>query len=224
MRNLWKMGVLVFAALVGGCASQPIPFNHATAPQLHTIAVANFEEPWRYVIGNTGAVEVTDFDDAMKGQGLHIGRELQTAAEAALKGEGYEIVATSLKPKETGPLLGMTVFDHTEIAAVPADAVLHISWQGVMYSNGNFRFASFTPVVVALVEMIDTKTQQILYLQMYCYVTSGLLPYEAVRLVADERFRFDSQDAIMQNPVRAAEGLRASIPMMARRLALDLAK
>jgi hypothetical protein len=199
-----------------GAAAQPV--DKTVLTRIHIIALVAIAEPDGYVVvsarGNgsqydsrtfipgAGAEAAQQtFGQAIAAQKLRLGAELYEAVTDALKHDGYRIVSSGQA----------------------ADAALEIAFPPgtVQYSDAVLG-DDLMPTFAISVRLIDTRTRAVLLGERILYGQPA--DRNAHALYPDARYRFSSVDALLADPVSAAEGLHAGIASIAQEIGKELAK
>lgn len=130
---------------------------------------------------------------------LRLGAELAHAIEAALVATGYRITHST----DT------------------AEAELVIAPLFAGYVDQAFR--PYTPLLLIEIRLVDRADGATLFRQRYNYGHHAYLA-DDVRLAPDPGYTFADADALIADIPRAAEGLRAALPMIAGDLATKLTR
>jgi hypothetical protein len=196
---------LIACAAGGAILSAALAFQ-AGAAERHVIALSQIAEPGAYRIVSSAALDQYDsrsfvsgagegksFAEAMAAQNLHLGAELFAALRSALMRGGFSVGSN-------------------------ADAILTAGIEpgSVQYTDQPLG-DDLMPSYAVTLTLKDAKTGMVLLDTRILYgETSG----DGVRAIyPDARYRFTSPGAVMADPVSAAEGLRAGLPLIAAEIA-----
>lgn len=177
----------------------------------------------------------------MSQENLQLGNELRNALLRSVASDGYQVFAVDLPSDKKGDL----ILD--QVDRVYADAILYCFIVGANYSDSLYGDGgAFRPSVKVVAELIDTKSKAILLERFYDYdayeasapvtittpnsgeniaVASGSAMTAALSVLQPStKYAFDSIDAIFENLPAAADGLRASAPLIAHEIATAIAR
>lgn len=142
---------------------------------------------------------VQRLDPLLHERGLNIGRDLQKALASELQLRGYE---TGTAPDQSDALLQCTSFV-------------------AFYSGGMFG-TSYTPEMQLDISLTNRSSQKIVFARRFFY-TGSESPLGVTVIKADPGYSFDSDEALIADPERAADGLEAGAQLLARAVAEALA-
>lgn len=178
------------------------------------------------VIADSGDSEIdAAFTQKLTGaEKLRLGAELQSALVKALGGSGYDVTvmtppsdaqdAATSETTTTG-----TGTTETDGGAKQADARLTVTFVYAGYVDQFF--VPYEPLVWVSVALTDGKTGEDLFRQRYNYSThTGNL--DDVRFDPAQKFDFKKDADLLTDSTRAAEGLRAALPLIAADVATKL--
>lgn len=224
-----KRIAIIFVALVlPGCVGQN--FSTDSANHLKTIAVVGPANPTDYglAVGNLGTAvaiglagvgggaaggmlagslassgRASTLTDALASQNLRLGDELNTAVEAALKQDDYDIIPQG-------------------DAQSTVDATLTLEIQQSKYERRVW--GKIGPHVVIVATLADATSGRKLFARIYWYdMYSANLGLNKI-LRPDDKYGFDNAEDVLAHPDIAAAGFRAIIPMIAADLKVALKK
>jgi len=209
-----RMALLLVSILCAGLAPASAELRDSYTP-VPIVALGEIAEPDQYLvltsarpqddpqaISLSGYGPQQSFTDAMAGQDLHLGSELQAALAEALLGKKLKVV----------PADGQKAHYKLDVA-VPVNSV--------GYSDAP-KDSDLMPGFVALVMVRDMRTGEILARDRIVY---GRTEFESNHtLDCDARFRFASEDALLADPKAAADGLRAGVAAVAAEIAAMMAR
>jgi hypothetical protein len=154
-----------------------------------------------------------EFDTRIRSTGLRLGQEIRNAIGDALRKDGYEVIDHEI-PRTT-----LNLATDYRGRNLDGDAALD-AWILVRYATGEFD-DSYAPQVGMSVQLVDLKTNKILFRSGFSYAAQGVRP---PTFRSDPRYSFAGREELLRNPELAVEGLRAAIPLIAERVGQSLAK
>jgi len=164
-------------------------------------------------------------DAVMKPLGWSLTDALTAAVAEELTKSGYEVIRVDLKRDSL-----TLVKDYTEYKTNPAfapalsaDAWIDLATRDPLYvANGPT--SDYVPSIGVTVRMVAAKDQTVLYREDFLYgyaFPAGRL--QPVLIASDPAYRFANMDALTADPKKTLEGMVAGVPMLAKKVAEDLA-
>ena len=231
------LSLFAVISVLTGCATGK-DLDVTAAGSIHRIAVIAPSGPDRYLVGsNRSAYSVTgngsilgdiikagnadndtnrQFRTDLAKENLTLGADIASAIEGVLHQDGYEVVSVSLPAKQPTKL-------HNDLSSLKgkADAALDIAIldAGYAYTTGR----PYEPSVDVIVQLTDLRSQAVIFRRTYSY--SRYKPDEGVTdemISPTPGFDFKNGGALLQDPARAAAGLRSSVPPIATRVGATL--
>lgn len=238
--KLWMRILLPIAAAsaIAACSTPPTPnvTNAAGLGRVKKIALVTPAEPvlydlyWRqdrmvpldrFPKANvTGNVTVVTFRENIKKQDLLIGPELATDIAEDLRDGGYRVSVVSLPHPEAGHFLpdAMSLKDRPEVAGT--DAVLDLVVPQAGYAHANRQ--PYRPAMRLDARLTDTATGQVLLQRTYyCADTSAIRTNDKV-VACNNGYDFKNGSALLDDPARTADGIRAALPVMSKAVTDDI--
>jgi hypothetical protein len=236
--NTRRIFAFVFAALLaftlGGCANvHKQAFNKGAQPELKTIGLLEPAFSGEYFVQNLGHVgmgfglvggliataemqsKTNQFTEMMKARNLNVSDEFQNTLVSELQSVGYSVRV--IKPQRTtqGFLETYDTLDND------VDAYLDLGiGAGYLCASGT---ADYIPTVRSGVRLVKRGSNEILYQDIISYGYE-LRAAQAVSITADQQYFFKDFGALKSNPDLAMDGLKKGVPLVAKRIAQDLAR
>lgn len=226
--------VVMLAALVSGCAGvHKQAFNKEATPNIKTIGLIEPAPAEKYAVQNLGhagmyfgliggliasadiSSKTNQFTDLMKARGFNIMEEFQRHLVAELQGVGYSVKVIKAQKEKQAFLETYDALDQE--ADVYLDSTISA---GYLCASGG---TDYIPAVRSGVRLVKRGTGEILYQDIIAYGYEAR-PAQAVCIAAPQQFYFSNFEALSSAPDKALEGLRTGIPLLAKRIAQDLAK
>lgn len=225
---------LAIAGLLSGCLSVPRQsFNKAANPHIKTIAVLPVPLPKEHFVnilhhpglsfglvgGLIAAAELqskTDqFTAAVKqDKDFNLAQDFVKALQSGTTGISFQLASADTPADRTDFLS-----DYSGVKT-DADAYLDIVVRSAGYT-AQYPSTPYIPSIYAPVRLVDAKTKQVLY--------SALLQYGDANPILDvshiqpaESFRYTNFEALMNNQMQAASGLRAGAEKISQRIVSEL--
>jgi hypothetical protein len=219
--------IALSGSLIACASSQPL--DKAAIMSIRSIVLVGPSEPSEYIAardlpgilaaGPVGAgVAAADrndkeFDTRIRSTGLRLGQEIRNAIGDALRKDGYDVIDREI-PRTTLNLIG----DYRG-RNLDGDAALD-AWLLVRYATGELD-DSYAPQLGMSVQLVDLKTNKILFRSGLTYAAHGVIP---PTFRPAPRYSFAGREELMRNTELATEGLRAAIPLIAEWVGQSLAK
>jgi hypothetical protein len=226
--------ILLSAVLLTGCAGvHKQAFNKEDSQGIKTIGIIEPAQPEKYAVHNIGHAgmyfgliggliaaadmnsKTDQFTELMKARGFNITEEFQKVLVEELKKAGYSIKLIKVRRENVAFLESYEALD-TE-ADVYLDSIVSA---GYLCASGG---SDYIPAVRSGVRMVKRGSGEILYQDVIAYGYEARRS-EAVCIAAPQEYYFKNFEALSSSPDRALEGLRTGIPLLAKRIAQDLAK
>jgi hypothetical protein len=209
-----RMGILLIPILCALTGPASAELRDSYTP-ITIVALGDIAEPDDYIVLATGAAQDDaraisldrsgaqgSFAQTMAGQDLHLGNELHTAIAAALLDKKLKVIPAGAQK-----------------AHYRLDVVLPV--HTVTYSD-SAKDAQLAPGFVVLMMVRDLRTGEIKLRDRIVYGRTDIESRHT--LDADQRYRFESEEALLADPKAAADGLRAGVAAVATEIASILAK
>jgi len=237
MRSLLRMAAaLAFAAVVTGCAVQPLPrqaFNAAAASHIKTVVVTQAPNQESYeaaVLGHPGMsfgligglVAAADIQAKSSKLTAAIGpsetrlqeRFAQRLAER-LRETGYEVQLAPV-PKDAKEDEALAAARQTRTG----DAVLLVNLVGAYWAAGPS--TDYFPRLLVKVKELDAAGKTI-YEDTFTY-GYAVANAQTVHLASDQKYRFKDIDVLVADPALTRDGLFEGIEAVVSQIANDLKK
>ncbi|TXH38256.1 MAG: hypothetical protein E6Q98_05445 [Rhodospirillaceae bacterium] len=235
MRVLLPMAA---AAMIVACSTPPTPNVADTVGlgQVKKIALITPAEPMLYDLywrqdrmvpleqfpktNVTGNVTVVTFRENMKKQNLEIGPELATDIAQELRDDGYQVTVVSVPQSEAGQFLPDISSLKTRPEIAGSDAVLDLVAPQAGYAHANRQ--PYRPAMRLDARLSKTATgQTLLQRTYYCADASAVRTNDKV-VSCNNGYDFKNGRAILDDPARSADGIRAALPVMAKVVTDDI--
>ncbi len=237
--------VIICALTLGGCAAvEKQAFNKSAHASIRTITilepkpsegfgvqVVNHPALGFGLIGaSIYAAEMSSksnsFDAVMKPLRWRLSDDLTNAVAEELTRGGYKVKRMAVSRdgfamiKNYAPIVAIK--NNTE--ALEADAWLDLATRDPLYvANGPT--ADYVPSIGVTVRLVSSKDQTLLYREDIFFGFSFNAPrLEAVVIPAGTKYRFPSHSDLLANPENTLAGVKEGVPLIARRVANDLAR
>jgi hypothetical protein len=182
-------------------------------------------EPERYVLYNTSFNAFDDIersyrpqlDNAMKAQGLQLGRDFQAAIAERLSRLGHAVEVKEIAHRAFDEPLRPEA-----VANVGADIVVDVVFEHAQYANTPFSRA-LRPDIWLRVRAIDVRARKYLFKERFTYDGHNS-PIVTINVEPDPKYDFKSEAALFVDPAFTAEGFRAAAPLIADQVAILFAK
>ena len=236
--NTKRIFAFVFSAVLaftlGGCANvHKQAFNKDAQPELKTIGLLEPDFSGEYFVQNLGHVgmgfglvggliavaemqaKTNQFTELMKARNLNVPGEFQNTLVTELQNAGYSVRV--LKPQRTARGF-LETYDSLD---KDVDAYLDMGiGAGYLCASGT---ADYIPTVRSGVRLVKRGSNEILYQDIISYGYE-LRAAQAVSIAADQQYFFKDFGALTGNADLAMDGLKKGVPLVARRIAQDLAR
>jgi hypothetical protein len=233
-----KIAAFIFSVLLvvilGGCAGvHKQAFNKAAQPELKKIGVIEPAFTGEYFVQNLGHAgmgfgliggliaaadiqsKTNKFTEEMKARNFNVRDEFQNTLISELQNVGYSVKI--IKSQRSGSAF----LENYDALDKDVDAYLDMGiGAGYMCASGT---ADYIPTVRSGVRLVKQGSNEILYQDIISYGYE-LRAAQAVSISADQKYFFKDFDMIMGNSDLAMDGLKKGVPLVAQRIALDLAK
>ncbi|MDY0884513.1 hypothetical protein ACFPL7_04165 [Dongia soli] len=237
-RSTGVLLAIATASLIAGCSTPPTPdvTNPAGLGQVKKIALITPAEPMLYDLywrqdrmvpleqlpktNVTGNVTVVTFRNDVEKQKLSIGPELATDIAQELRDDGYQVTVISVPNPETGQFLPdvAALKNRPEIAG--SDAVLDLVVPQAGYAHANRQ--PYRPAMRLDARLTETATGQILLQRTYYCADASAIRTKDKVVSCNNGYDFKNGRAILDDPARAVDGVRAALPVMAKVVADDI--
>jgi len=224
----------LLVAFVSGCATvHKQTFNKEASPNIKTIGLIEPATADEYAVQNLGhagmyfgliggliasadmSSKTNQFTDLMKARGFNLKEEFQKNLVAELQGVGYSVKIIRAQKEKQAFLETYDALDQE------VDAYLDsIVSAGYLCASGG---TDYIPAVRSGVRLVKRGPGEILYQDVIAYGYEARSS-QAVCISASQKFYFRNFEALSSAPDKALEGLRTGIPLLAKRIAQDLAK
>ena len=172
------------------------------------------------------ATKSKSLDDRMQPLKWRLSDELTRAVAEELTRDGYKVKRVAVKRsgfaaiKDYAPIIA----DKGNAEALASDAWLDLATRDPLYvANGPT--ADYVPSIGVTVRLVSSKDQALLYREDLFFGYSFNAPrLEAVVIPAGAEYRFPTHDDLLADPKRTLAGIQEGVPLIARRVARDLAR
>jgi len=236
--NRRRIFTFVFVAWLafglGGCAGvHKQAFNKDAQQDVKTIGLLEPAFAGEYFVHNLGhpgmgfgliggliatadmQSKTNQFTVLMKERNFNVPDEFQSMLTAELQKDGYAVKV--LKPQREKPAF-LETYDALD---KDVDAYLDLGiGAGYLCASGT---ADYIPTVRSGVRLVKRGSNEIIYQDVISYGYE-LRAAQAVSIVADQKYFFKDFVALSGNPDLAMDGLKQGVPLVARRIAQDLAR
>ena len=172
------------------------------------------------------ATKSKSLDDVMKPLGWRLSDDLTRALAAELTRDGYKVKRVAVTRNGFAPIKDYApiLADKSNAEALASDAWLDLATRDPLYvANGPT--ADYVPSIGVTVRLVSSKDQALLYREDLFFGYSFNAPrLEAVVIPAGADYRFPSHSDLLADPKRTLAGIREGVPLIARRVASDLAR
>lgn len=165
-------------------------------------------------------------DEVMKPLGWRLSDELASAVAEELKRGGYEVKRVAVDRDGFGPIKDYAplVADTSRAEALASDAWLDLATRDPLYV-ANSPAADYVPSIGVTVRLVSSKGQALLYREDLFFGYAFNAPrLEAVVIPAGAEYRFPAHGDLLADPKRTLKGLAEGVPLIAKRVASDLAR
>ncbi|MGD0887348.1 MAG: hypothetical protein ABSA46_21090 [Thermodesulfovibrionales bacterium] len=225
---------LLMAVMLGGCASvHKQAFNKGPNEEMKMIGLLEPAHTGEYFVANSGHIgqsfgliggiiaatdiqtKTNQFTELMKARNFNASDEFQSLLQAELQNAGY--IVKIIKPERQKPAF-LEKYDSLD---KDVDAYLDLGI-GVGYQCASSS-ADYIPVVRSAVRLVKKGTNEILYQDIIAY---GYEPPhgQAISITANQKYFFKNFATLKENPDLALAGLKEGLPLVAKRIAQDLAR
>lgn len=244
MRKLCSLFLVGALALSGCAAVEKQAFNKGANTAIRTITilepkpsegfgvqVVNHPALGFGLIGaSVYAAEMSSksnsLDAVMKPLGWRLSDELTNSVAEELTREGYKVKRVVVPRdgfatiKNYAPIIA----NKSNAEALASDAWLDLATRDPLYvANGPT--ADYVPSIGVTVRLVSSKDQALLYREDLFFGFSYNAPrLEAVVIPAGADYRFPSHSDLLADPERTLAGVKEGVPLIAKRLANDLAR
>ena len=165
-------------------------------------------------------------DAVMKPLGWRLSDDLTNAVAEELTRAGYKVKRMAVSRdgfaliKNYAPIIA----NKSNADALDSDAWLDLATRDPLYvANGPT--ADYVPSIGVTVRLVSSKDQVLLYREDLLFGFSFNAPrLEPVVIPAGADYRFPSHSDLLANPTRTLTGVKEGVPLIAKRLANDLAR
>ena len=172
------------------------------------------------------SVKSKSLDEAMKPLGWRLSDELTRAVADELTRSGYKVrrVAVARSGPSTIKDYGPIIASKDNAEALASDAWLDLATRDPLYvANGPT--ADYVPSIGVTVRLVSSKDQALLYREdMFFGYAFNAPRLEAVVIPAGAEYRFPSHGDLLTDPKRTLAGVKEGVPLIAKRVARDLAR
>jgi hypothetical protein len=165
-------------------------------------------------------------DEAIKPLGWRLSGDLTRAVAEELTRSGYKVKRTTVTRSGFAPIkdYGPIVATKGTNDALASDAWLDLATRDPLYvANGPT--ADYVPSIGVTVRLVSSKDQSLLYREDMFFGYSYNAPrLEAVVIPAGATYRFPSHSDLLADPKRTLAGIKEGVPLIAKRVAQDLAR
>lgn len=226
------VGLLLVTSLIG-CAGLPRQaFNKSASRDMIVIGVLEPAHSGEYTVWNRGhaglffgpigsliaGADMMDkterFTKLAKACDFKAVEEFQSDLIVQLENVGYQVKTVKVVREKPDFLEAYDGLDRSVDAYL--DTAIFVGY--ICTSSAS----DYIPTVNVNVRLIRRDTNDILYQDMIAY--GRVFVGDAVPIAAEQKYCFDSYDKLETDTDKAVEGLRKGLPMVARRIALDLAR
>ena len=244
MRKLWSLFVVGAIALSGCAAVEKQAFNKGANTAIRTITILEPKPSEGFGVqvvnhpalgfGLIGAsIYVTEMqsksdslDAVMKPLGWRLSDDLTNAVAEELTRVGYKVKRMAVPRDGFAPIKNYSpiIANKSNAEALTSDAWLDLATRDPLYV-ANSPTADYVPSIGVTVRLVSSKDQALLYREDLFFGYSYNAPrLEAVVIPAGADYRFPSHKDLLANPKRTLIGVKEGVPLIAKRLANDLAR
>jgi hypothetical protein len=244
MKTIVSRLVIVSALLLSGCAAvEKQAFNRSAHSAVRTVTILEPKPSEGFGVqmlnhpslgfGLIGASiyaaemssKSNSLDAAMKPLGWRLSDDLTAAVAAELTRVGYSVKRLQVPRdgfaiiKDYAPIIA----DKKNSAALASDAWLDLATRDPLYvANGPT--ADYLPSIAVTVRLVSSKDQALLYRDDIFFGFLYNAPrLEPIAIPAGAEYRFPSHSDLLANPQRTLAGVKDGVPLIAKRIAQDLA-
>ena len=172
------------------------------------------------------ATKSKSLDAAIKPLGWRLSDDLTRAVAEELTRSGYKVKRVAVTRSGFAPITDYApiVANKAIAEALASDAWLDLATRDPLYvANGPT--ADYVPSIGVTVRLVSSKDQALLYREDLFFGYSFNAPrLEAVVIPAGADYRFPTHDDLLANPKRTLKGVVEGVPLIAKRVASDLAR
>lgn len=165
-------------------------------------------------------------DAALRHLNWTLSDELSSAVAAELAKVGYTVKRHKVKRDGFATITnyGSLISERQSNDTLATDAWLDLATRDPLYvANGPT--ADYVPSIGVTARLVSSKDQSLLYRDDLFFGFSFNAPrLEAVVIPAGDAYRFPRMDDLTADPPKTLEGLKQGVPLLARRIASDLAR
>lgn len=244
MKTLYLLLMAAVVALSGCAAVEKQAFNKSANTAIRTITILEPKPSEGFGVqvlnhpalgfGLIGAsiyaaemsTKSNSLDAAMKPLGWRLSDDLTNAVAQELTQAGYKVKRTTVARDGFAPIKNYApiVASVGNNDALASDAWLDLATRDPLFvANGPT--ADYVPSIALTVRLVSSKDQALLYREDLFFGHAYNLPrLEAVVIPAGAEYRFPSHSDLLSNPQRTLTGVKEGVPLLAKRVAKDLAR
>ena len=244
MKKLYSLLIVGAIALSGCAAVEKQAFNKGANTAIRTITILEPKpsEGFGVLVVNHPALgfgligasiyasemssKSNSLDAVMKPLGWRLSDDLTNAVAEELTRSGYKVKRVAVPRDGFAPVKDFApiIANKSNAEALASDAWLDLATRDPLYV-ANSPTADYVPSIGVTVRLVSSKDQVLLYREDLFFGFSYNAPrLEAVVIPAGADYRFPSHSDLLSNPARTLAGVKEGVPLIAKRLANDLAR
>lgn len=168
----------------------------------------------------------SSLDYVMRPLGWRLSEALTSALESELIQAGYTVKRAVVNRDGFATIKNYTtaLAEITNMEVLETDAWLDLATRDPLYV-ANSPTSDYVPSIGVTARLVTRKGQTLLYREDVFFGFAYNLPrLEAVVIPSGAEYRFPGHQDLLANPERTLEGVKQGVPLIARRLASDLAR
>jgi len=243
--RFWRIFALLAFVFLAGCAQAPkkVDLDKTVGEKIKKIVVLQVKEPKRIVIMGSAGQQLgisfllgpmiggainnavinsrsEIFAKELNDRSIKIGPLVANTLQEKLRQQGFEVVYL---PNESVRLTSDGKEDDYSHIKTDADAILNV-WLNVVGYTLPPSSDDYQPWLSVGARLLDTKTKKVLYFRIFNIGSEFVNNEDIETLSSNEKYRYDSFDALIMRFDQAVEGIENSQEKVVNRIVQQISQ